>query len=135
MIGAMTATSIEIDQTRIKKFSLPKLKVYAYFVKSKSWAIEKNDYYLTHERLHFDIAEIYARKIRKAFDSLNNENITDVAKYKDVYNKYGVQLRYYNKQYDSEVYYSEKRQSEWIQNIHSELDHLKDYEFKTFYQE
>lgn len=41
------------------------LTVVAKFYKDKSWATSRTDGLLAHEQLHFDIAELYARKIRK----------------------------------------------------------------------
>src|SRR5687768_6828529 len=39
--------------------------VYALFNRKKSWARDYSESLLAHEQLHFDIAELYARKIRK----------------------------------------------------------------------
>lgn len=40
--------------------------VRAYFIKSQSWVMGvKSKELLAHEQLHFDIAELYARRIRK----------------------------------------------------------------------
>ncbi|MGB2759905.1 MAG: DUF922 domain-containing protein, partial [Maribacter stanieri] len=41
--------------------------VYAYFYPTKSWYKPKlcNEVTLLHEQLHFDITELYARKMRK----------------------------------------------------------------------
>src|SRR5690348_5350311 len=42
-----------------------KYDVAAVFVKNKSWSDAQTKELLAHEQLHFDIAELYARKIRK----------------------------------------------------------------------
>jgi hypothetical protein len=39
--------------------------VEALFNRKKSWSRGKSESLLQHEQLHFDIAELYARKIRK----------------------------------------------------------------------
>ncbi|MEM7105449.1 MAG: hypothetical protein AAF502_20095 [Bacteroidota bacterium] len=41
--------------------------VKCQFIKSESWAkrVAKTDYILNHEQKHFDLAEVYARKLRK----------------------------------------------------------------------
>lgn len=45
-----------------------KMTVQAEFDKNHSWSLAKFDtIVLKHERLHFDIAELFARKIRKQF--------------------------------------------------------------------
>jgi hypothetical protein len=43
-------------------------KVQAYFEKKDSWVKPEayTDYHLAHEQIHFDITELYARKLRKA---------------------------------------------------------------------
>lgn len=43
-------------------------KVMAYFQKDQSWVkpVAYTDYHLAHEQLHFDITELYARKLRQA---------------------------------------------------------------------
>ena len=43
-------------------------KVQAYFEKKYSWVKPEayTNYHLTHEQIHFDITELYARKLRKA---------------------------------------------------------------------
>ena len=45
------------------------LDVYANFIKTKSWvkSNSKKDNILAHEQLHFDIAELNARKLRKTW--------------------------------------------------------------------
>ena len=40
-------------------------KVYAYFYEGESWVLDSSSVLLKHERNHFDITEIFARKIRK----------------------------------------------------------------------
>ncbi len=42
-------------------------KVKAYFEKNESWVKEEalTDHHLEHEQIHFDITELYARKLRK----------------------------------------------------------------------
>ena len=47
-------------------------KIDCQFEKNKSWGLVKNDWILKHEQGHFDIAEIFARKLNK---SLTNTNL------------------------------------------------------------
>lgn len=53
-------------------------QVYALFDKKKSWAIEQGTALLAHEQLHFDIAELYARKIRKKVKEMAESNEKDL---------------------------------------------------------
>ena len=72
---------VQVDhQERIIGYE--KMTVRAIFQKKLSWSMAKFDtIVLNHEQVHFDIAELYARKIRKQF----LKNITDK---KSKYNKY-----------------------------------------------
>ncbi|MCB9235701.1 MAG: hypothetical protein H6581_28905 [Bacteroidia bacterium] len=75
----------------------PVFKVEVFAVKSKSWVKKglETPKLLAHERLHFDIAEIYARKLRKEFanwkpgdkspDSLFNAIMKECNAYQDLY--------------------------------------------------
>lgn len=47
-----------------------KMNVSARFYKNQSWTTTTKNSILIHERLHFDIAELFARKIRKRFEEL-----------------------------------------------------------------
>ena len=46
-----------------------RLKVYSFFDMNKSWkkTEETSDYLLRHEQVHFNITELHARLLRKAF--------------------------------------------------------------------
>ena len=46
-------------------------KVEAYFEKKQSWFKEEahTDHHLQHEQIHFDITELYARKLRNALET------------------------------------------------------------------
>ena len=61
--------------------------VYALFDRQKSWAFEKDDALLAHEQLHFDIAELYARKIRKKVEELRKGKIKELSDYNKAINK------------------------------------------------
>ena len=101
-----------------------------FFIKSKSWAKSKNnDILLIHEQGHFDIAELFARKLRKAF-----------AEYKFNYKTVGKDidnLFLLNKQerakmdalYDKETKHSQDKQQQilWNKRIKTELNKLKKY--------
>src|SRR5579885_2924178 len=42
------------------------LKISCSFSKNKSWVRYKNDFVLSHEQGHFDITELFARRLNKA---------------------------------------------------------------------
>jgi len=130
-MGAYTTTKIKTEYFSSKD-RVQKTKVYCYFNQNKSWALLNDDYSLAHERLHFDIAEIYARKIRKAFDSLATNEITEMSKYSEVFKLYDNLLGAYNHEYDSNVYGNKQKQAEWSEKIKNELKALEEYEYLPF---
>ena len=109
---------------------LPNFKVTNCFNKIHSWAKDtaSNDL-LKHEQLHFDIAEIHARKLRKTIDSLRFVNVDDMNVYSDRI-EYILDLRdSVNIQYDTETAHSIYRlkQKEWEEKITNLLKELDDY--------
>ena len=79
--------------------------------------------------MHFDIAEIFTRKIRKAFDSLNIKKIKDYQIYDNIYIFYGNKCETYQKLYDNQVYFNNFQQQQWIKKVGLELARLKKYEY------
>ncbi len=106
------------------------IKVICFFVKSKSWArFKNNDYLLLHERGHFNIAELFARKLRKAFNEykFNYQTIrTDIQK---IFINNTKERAIMDSIYDKETNYSKdnKKQEEWSSKIEKELNKLKEF--------
>ena len=101
-----------------------------YFYKNLSWTkSNKNDLLLRHEQLHFDMAELMARKIRKAFEEFEINNPNSIYEdLKQIYKKYyGTELDSYNAQYDKQTDHGtiESKQIEWELKIRNELNSLK----------
>ncbi|HMH33550.1 MAG TPA: DUF922 domain-containing protein [Puia sp.] len=125
--AALTSTAIKIDFGYYNE-SL-QFHIRCRFDKEASWGKVKNDYVLAHEQGHFDIAEIFARKLNEALKNYkpDSENVRkDVNKiYQDLMNQY------YERQdeYDRETNYSidHKKQEEWLQKVADELRSLKDH--------
>jgi len=125
--AALTSTNIKIDFGYYNE-SL-QYHIRCRFDKNKSWGRVKNDYILSHEQVHFDIAEIYARKLNKVLKTYkpNEDHIS-----KDVNKIYeNIMHEYYNKQeeYDKETNFSinKIKQEEWLKKVSNELSELKNY--------
>ena len=104
-------------------------KIDCQFEKNKSWGLVKNDWILKHEQGHFDIAEIFARKLNKAVGEYQfNKNAFQKdldAIYKSVVNE----KEKFQQQYDDDTDYSRNKtkQEEWFKKIESELKQNKSW--------
>ncbi|WP_298507084.1 hypothetical protein [uncultured Maribacter sp.] len=100
-----------------------------YFYKSLSWSISNDSLLLIHEQLHFDIKELYIRKMRIGFEEFTHKNIYESYVYKDFSEKILEQCRQVQKDYDKQVSFNKTKQEEWRKYIDKELDALKKYEY------
>lgn len=112
---------------------VPKYKIACLFSQNKSWTKVTDIETLKHEQLHFDIGELHVRKIRKEIDRLNKIGETDYHIYNDVYMALANQDIAMSKKYDSEVYFNDIRQQQWINRIHRELIKYNKYSFENCY--
>jgi predicted secreted Zn-dependent protease len=125
--AALTSTNIKIDFGYYNE--MLQYHIRCRFDKNKSWGRVKNDYILSHEQAHFDIAEIYARKLNKVLKAYkpNENNIS-----KEVNKIYeNLMHEYYERQeeYDKETNFSinKIKQEEWLKKVSNELNDLKNY--------
>lgn len=104
-------------------------KVDCEFDKKKSWGRIKNDSILAHEQLHFDIAELFARKIRKSFAEYVFNKKTFQRDLKAIYLDAVQACSMYQQQYDSESEHSinRKGQRKWDMKIRQEMEALSAY--------
>lgn len=95
-------------------------EVNAFFYPNESWYKPTicNDLVLSHEQLHFDIAELFARKMRKR---LNETSFSDnvKAEIRDIYRKTLKELSDFQERYDWETNFSRdaKQQLRWNKEI------------------
>lgn len=137
---AETTTIILVTKTYYNDEYIPVYEIACYFLPKQSWTITSEKFALEHEQLHFDIAELYTRKIRKTFDSLKIKKVKDFDKYENVFKQLNKKSVDYNILYDSEVYgineegnayFNYNKQREWIDKVGKELEALKDYEYNA----
>lgn len=131
---AMTYVLIGIDYEE-KEYSI-NFSIPSSFNRNLSWSKLKSKkqeslWLLEHEQLHFDIAELIARKIRKEYSEYKSYELT--ATYVDlqaIYDKYyKVELLSLNMTYDKETQHGKLRdkQKEWESKIEMELYKLRKY--------
>lgn len=143
--GANTSHYIEVDYTFFEK--MIKYNISEYFEKDSSWmklypgAIfnkqenELNNYQKTrglkHEQGHFDLGEVYARKLRCLL--ANYKYINDQKKVSDSVDVILDRLKEMEKKYDHETVNSQDSigQNKWNVKIQKMLDSLKAYSNPT----
>ena len=94
-------------------------KITCNFSKTKSWGLLKTDYILAHEQGHFDITEIYARKL---YQELQQYQLNRKSYKKDINEMYQSIVREKEAMqaaYDGESDHSRNRrmQYEWLEKI------------------
>jgi hypothetical protein len=130
---AQTSYKIEIQpsdvsvdhQNNIQNYE--SLNVVANFYTNHSWVFKKDDYLLKHEQLHFDIAGLYAKKIRLEFEKLKKNKIANFDSYLNAYKKLWSECRTIQKKYDKETKHGLQVDvnNSWIKDISSQLDKIK----------
>lgn len=115
------------------------IHVYNTFNKQKSWVKKgsKNDYILNHEQKHFDISEVFARKLRKQLLEEEFEFSTIQKKLTKIVENIYKEAEKYQNLYDKETKHSliKEKQEEYdllIENQLKEFDNFKNTEIKIF---
>jgi hypothetical protein len=104
-------------------------KIQCRFSKNRSWGLHKTDYILAHEQGHFDIAEIFARKLNKAMGEYSFNKKTYQKDLKKIYGDIMEEKEKTQDKYDKETNHSinKAKQAEWLKKIASLLDEYKDF--------
>ena len=84
---------------------------------------------MSHEQGHFDITEIFARKMAKAMDDYKFNPRTFRADLDTIYQQIMKEKEEYQERYDHETDYSrdKKMQAEWLKKIAEELEELDEW--------
>ena len=96
-----------------------------------SWVLPKdtNDLeLLKHERLHFDIAELFARYARKQFRTLK-PFCSNIRSFKGLLRDYQIEADKENLKYDAESnhYKNKEMQEKWSKDVARRLKELAEY--------
>ncbi|EID73678.1 hypothetical protein W5A_10195 [Imtechella halotolerans K1] len=104
--------------------------VYAYFSPRQSWYHKDmaDDHLLSHEQLHFDITELYARKLRKKIATYSFTQDAD-KEMKVLFNRAMKSLDSVQDIYDVQTDYSrnDTLQYQWKSNIEAQLSLYSSY--------
>lgn len=114
----------------LRENEILRYKVRLVFYKNRAWTKDTSEIVLEHEQLHFDMAEIYARKMRKAIHDvlLKNKNPTS-SDYGQVIKGGLEEDDKRQNAYDNETVHGLIRASQhkWEKQIRLELEQLKEY--------
>lgn len=111
------------------KFSV---RVIGYFNKTRSWSKNKtaaDTLLLKHEQGHFDINEIFTRKMRQAFSKYNFNQATVNKDLDAIFQKIWKEKLAYDELYDTATDHGKitGKQMEWNKQIAEELSNLDNY--------
>lgn len=123
--GASSACSISYDFS-YKNNSLA-YTVYAFFTRTFSWSKFRNDSaLLVHEQGHFNISELFARKLRKAITEYSVNTASINKDFEIMFNKVWDEKKAYDSLYDTETDHARifKKQIKWNKKIADELKSL-----------
>lgn len=132
-VVAVTASGISFSFST--KTTKTKLIDYSYIIKAhfyseQSWCVKERatPNILNHERLHFDITELFARKFRQRIEATNFT--LDINKQMEaIHNAINAELEAMQNTYDAETSNSQniEKQSEWQTKIILQLNKLAYY--------
>jgi len=104
-----------------------------YFNPNRSWTkVTDSDHLLAHEQLHFDITELFVRKLRKQLAALGTD-CAQVNKYiQDYYDRNYEALMQYQQKYDKETRHSidAVEQKRWEAKVAAEMKALAEFSSK-----
>jgi hypothetical protein len=99
------------------------------FSKNKSWGLVKTPYILAHEQGHFDITEIFARKLYQALDGYRMNRSTFQNDINRIYETIVNAKETFQTAYDLETDHSrnKRKQTEWLERIDNLLADTQPY--------
>jgi len=110
--------------------STAEVSISSYFSPYRSWTKTKDsDRLLAHEQLHFDITELFVRKLRKEISALETDCEKMNRAIEKLYDSNYQAYAKYQAQYDRETKHSliEEEQLRWEQLVADELKALEDF--------
>ncbi|HWY10640.1 MAG TPA: hypothetical protein VN026_04900 [Bacteroidia bacterium] len=134
---AAASTHYDMYKTTEEKGKAVEVKVEAVFLCNKSWKKLSwcSPSVLAHEQKHFDIDELYARKLRKLIKEGKYSSFENLKTVSDsLYNVIDKEMDVYQDKYDDETDGSMngEKQREWMKKITAEIEELSAYKNTTF---
>lgn len=123
--AALVRTRISLDTKVSKDQDSVLVIIEALMVKNRSWKLRTTDseYCLKHEQLHFDIAELFARKFRKQVSEMIPDKRTFNEKLSKMMKRIDKELSAMQNQYDKETNHSliKEKQEVWNKKVAEDL--------------
>lgn len=126
---AVASTSTSLGIAYQVKNSVLTYQVTCNFSKTKSWGLVKTAYILAHEQGHFDITEIYARKLHQALLSYDFNRRNYKQDVNRAYEKIVSEKEAFQEMYDKQTDHSrnKKEQAAWLLIIEKLLEDTAPY--------
>lgn len=104
-------------------------KIQSRFSKTRSWGRYKEDYVLSHEQGHFDIAELFARKLNQEMSAYRFNKKTFQQDLDKIYKNILDEKEKMQNDYDTETNHSinKEKQAEWLKQIAALLEEYAAY--------
>lgn len=104
-------------------------RIESKFSKTRSWGLHKTAYILSHEQGHFDLAEVYARKLFKKVQEYRFHKKNYRKDLQKIYQEILDEKEEMQNKYDRETNHSinKEKQAEWLKKIEKMLEEYKDY--------
>lgn len=125
---ALTSTSLGISY-KVKNSQFV-YDVTCSFSKRHSWGLLKTPYILAHEQAHFDITEIFARKLHQQLKDYRFNERSFKQDITNIYQKVVKEKEDFQELYDGQTDHSRKKvkQEEWLVRIDALLEDTAPYQ-------
>jgi len=123
---ALTSSGIIYECEYKSESNKFKFNIICYFDKKKSWVKkDKNtDYLLNHEQVHFDITEVFARRLKKELGERTFTTANVKREVSAIYNRIMKEWTAEENLYDKETKHSKikEKQKEWNLKVANQLE-------------
>ncbi len=130
--AAATTTTYLVFSYNLKENDFS-FQIESKFSRTRSWGLHKTAHILAHEQGHFDIAEIFARKLYKKLKEYSFNKRTFKTDLRTIYQDILDEKENFQNNYDRETNHSinKEKQAEWLKRIDALL---KEYDAYAGYQ-
>lgn len=129
--AAVTATTLQVGFDY--RNGVVQYTIHSGFVPDRSWGRHKDDWILAHEQGHFDLAEIFARRLFRAFQGYRFHPKTFRQDLNRIYERILKEKDETQEAYDRETDHSRNREQQeaWLKKISSWLEETKPWQDYT----